>query len=350
MSSAKEFTRDKLRKMEASSSSPPNLDRDKDAESDDYGRSAARSSDASSFRTGGAVKGGNLGRPGRRTGGRVGRADGGKAYGPQQDPDYREWLGPTGGRGGRLTPFQKFSVGMWDKSSVDPRNWGGESPDPNEPNPQPPRDDPERARGGRIKRAQGGRLAGQNIRTQRTVSERAQDESPDNDGLTLADRPAADRAGRKGDGKLRRGDGKVSADVADNPGRNAFARGGRTKGKGKTVVNVIVGGGRDGQQQGAGPMPPMMPPPMPPAAPPPPPPRPPQVMPMPMGMPSGAAPMGAAGAPPPGAPPTLRARGGRIGSVAPATKLPAGAGGGKGRLAKAKHEGQRLPKVEPLHR
>lgn len=266
MSSAKEFTRDKLRKMEASSSSPPNLDRDKDAETDDYGRAAARSSDASSFGTGGAVsgaaKGGNLGRPGR---------------------------------------------------------------------------------------ASGGRISGQLLRSRRTPSEQTQDESPDNDGLYLADRPAADKAGRKGDGKLRRGDGKVEAGAADNPERNAFARGGRTKGK--TVVNVIVGGGgRDGQQQPAGPppMPPAMPPP-----PPPPPPRPPQAMmpQMPMGpMPSGAAPMGAAGAPPPGAPPTLRARGGRIGSVASATKLPAGAGGGKGRLAKAKHEGQRLPKVEPLHR
>jgi hypothetical protein len=100
--------------------------------------------------------------------------------------------------------------------------------------------------------------------------------------------------------------------------RPARARGGRT-GKGKTVVNVIVAGGKGDQQQA--PPPHMM------APPPPPPQQPPQRPPgapmpggmppggaPPMPMPSGAAPMGPAGAPPPGQPP-MRARGGRIGNL-----------------------------------
>jgi hypothetical protein len=66
--------------------------------------------------------------------GRAGRASGGKAYGPQEDPDYRDYLPkPEGGYGRDLSPFEKFSVGKWDRESIDPRNWGGDSTDPNAP-------------------------------------------------------------------------------------------------------------------------------------------------------------------------------------------------------------------------
>ncbi len=110
--------------------------------------------------------------------------------------------------------------------------------------------------------------------------------------------------------------------------RHHRARGGRA-GKGKTVVNVIVG--RGGPQQGAAPMPPMMaapPPPMPP-----PPAAPPLRPPMPLPMAGAGAPMGPMGAPPGGMP--MRARGGKI----PSPKD--GGNGGLGRLEKTKEEGAR---------
>jgi len=114
--------------------------------------------------------------------------------------------------------------------------------------------------------------------------------------------------------------------------REDRARGGRTKGKGKTVVNVIVGG--HGQQQ-----PPPGPPPMaaagpipPPGGPPPmPPPRPPMMPPG--GMPGAAGPPGPPG--PPGGPmppPMPRATGGRVNEKF-------GAGSGRGRLEKTRREG-----------
>jgi hypothetical protein len=124
-------------------------------------------------------------------------------------------------------------------------------------------------------------------------------------------------------------------------GRVGRAHGGKTKGaKGKTVVNVIVGGKGDQQQP---PPPPMMPHPMMPPPPPPPPqggppPRPPMMPPgMPPGMPGApgaAGPPGPPGGGPPGMPPMPppgmgRARGGRI-----AEKF--GAGSGQGRMANAK--------------
>ena len=108
-------------------------------------------------------------------------------------------------------------------------------------------------------------------------------------------------------------DKRIEATIGE---RAARARGGRT-GKGKTVVNVVVGGDK-GQQQPPVTPPPMMPPPQPmppPQRPPMPPPgatgMPPGMMPPGMGPPGGA-PMGPAGAPPPGVPPQMRARGGRI--------------------------------------
>lgn len=143
--------------------------------------------------------------------------------------------------------------------------------------------------------------------------------------------------------------GKGSGGNSDEPdlpqskrasgGRVNRAKGGRAKGK--TVVNVIVGA-RDKNQPpapmaAAGPMPPPIPPPPPAAAQ-----RPPMMPPGAGGgapvtniMPSGAAPMGAAGAPPGGGqiPPGLlgRARGGRISEKY-------GAGSGLGRMERAKRQ------------
>jgi hypothetical protein len=122
-------------------------------------------------------------------------------------------------------------------------------------------------------------------------------------------------------------------------GRTNLARGGKAKGaKGKTVVNVIVGGKGD-QQQPPPMMPhPMMPPPPPPPPPPqaapPRPPMPPPGMGMPPGMPPGGPPGGGM---PPGGPPMPppgmgRAHGGRI-----SEKF--GAGSGRGRMEKTKRQG-----------
>lgn len=98
--------------------------------------------------------------------------------------------------------------------------------------------------------------------------------------------------------------------------RTGRARGGKT-GKGKTVVNVIVGGKGDQQQPPPMAAAPMAPPPMPP----------PQVPPHPPGapmaggappamMPSGGAPMGPGGPPPGGMPPPpMRAKGGRVNNL-----------------------------------
>ena len=183
----RDHTRNVLARMNLASSVPANIDRNNDAQGDNYGLSSARSSDASSFKMTGAPKSPHLGRPGRQA---------------------------------------------------------------------------------------GGRIAGDLIRTRRTPEETAKDIA--------------------GEDKV------INALAKDREGR---AHGGRTKGK--TTVNVIIGGQKAMT-------PPAAPPPM--AAPPPPPrpPMPPPGMP-PGGMPIGGAPLGAAGAPPPGAPPMLRARGGRIG-------------------------------------
>lgn len=106
------------------------------------------------------------------------------------------------------------------------------------------------------------------------------------------------------------------------PGKEKFAKGGHVKGhgKGKTQVNVIVGG------HGAQPSSQAVPVPVPTA---PMPPRPPMVPPM--APPGAAMPLPGAGAPPAGMP--MRAKGGSV------PKMEFGGGGGKGRLEKIKEYG-----------
>ncbi len=110
---------------------------------------------------------------------------------------------------------------------------------------------------------------------------------------------------------------------------SGYARGGKTKGKGKTNINIVIAAGQKPEQPG------MMPPPGGPGGPPPgggipvpmaagsgaPPPAP---MPMPVPMPM-----------PAGAPPMARKAGGRISKVASSYKgMTAGSGSGEGRLQK----------------
>jgi hypothetical protein len=162
-----------------------------------------------------------------------------------------------------------------------------------------------RAMGGRVGRAEGGKVG--KINTQMK-----DDESP----VRMGEFPKYKRGGKVHDDEA---EDKTLVDKMVKPSalRAGRASGGRTKGKGKTVVNVIVGGGK-GDQGMAPPAAPMVPPP-PPAAPPPPPAHPPGAPmaggPPPM-MPPGGAPMGPAGAPPGGMPPPpMRKAGGRVNNL-----------------------------------
>lgn len=103
-------------------------------------------------------------------------------------------------------------------------------------------------------------------------------------------------------------------------GKEKFAKGGSVKGKGRTQVNVIIGGGQNQPQAVPVPVPSAAPP-MPPR-----PPMPPQGAPMPP----------AAGGMPPGMP--MRAKGGSV------PKMDVGAGGGEGRLEKIKIYGAKEKK------
>jgi hypothetical protein len=284
--SQKSFTADKLKKFEVSGKNGSSGNGDKGASADDFGRKAARTSDSSAFAAGGAAKAPSLGRVGRAKGGRINRPAVASA-------DFKP--SKTGGNypgkipdneGGKARNLSMLTDGG-------PRSYGDRPlivghGDQNAL----------RARGGKVSRARGGRTEISDLRDDKT--------------------------------SLARG------------GRVGLARGGKAKGaKGKTVVNVIVGG--KGDQQQPPPTPPIMPHPM---VPPPPPPPPPQGMPpggMPPGMPPGAGmpppppprpPMPPPGGMPPGMPPPGmgRAHGGRI-----SEKF--GAGSGRGRMEKTKRQG-----------
>ncbi len=126
--SSKAFTTDKLRKFEVSGAGIGNRDRGKNAMADDYGRTAARSSDSSAFANGGAAKGPSLGRAGRAGGGRVARADGGKTV--VRDINQVTSAGP---------------IRMGEEPKIGDRE--------------------DRAKGGRIGRAKGGRAKGSKGKT-----------------------------------------------------------------------------------------------------------------------------------------------------------------------------------------
>jgi hypothetical protein len=321
--SQKSFTADKLKKFEVSGKNGSSGNGDKGASADDFGRKAARTSDSSAFAAGGAAKAPSLGRVGRAKGGRINRpavasADfkpsktGGNYPGkiPDNEGGKARNLSMLTDGGPRSYGDRPLIVGHGDQNAL-------------------------RARGGKVSRARGGRTEISDLR---------------DDKVSLA---KGGRIGRQLGGAL----GGTPPGLTTPPppgqlpglpglgrakgGRTNLARGGKAKGaKGKTVVNVIVGGDK-GQQPP--PTPPIMPHPM---VPPPPPPPPQQGMPppggMPPGMPPGAGmppppprpPMPPPGGMPPGMPPPGmgRAHGGRI-----SEKF--GAGSGRGRMEKTKRQG-----------
>jgi hypothetical protein len=165
----------------------------------------------------------------------------------------------------------------------------------------------------------------------------------------LAANPKTTDKGTWGDMQAERS--RLEADIAEGSkgmkgmGRTGRATGGRTKGKGKTNINIVIAAGKP-QAPGMGPMdmppPPMggpgaAPVPVPPAKPPGPQAAPmPMPVPMPMPMPGGA--------PGGGMPPIPRKSGGRITKVAKSYKdMEAGAGSGEGRLQKT-DIAKRIPK------
>ena len=345
--SAKAFTTDKLKKFAVSGANVGSRDRDKDSMADDYGRKAARTSDSSAFAQGGAAKAPSLGRAGRAGGGRVNRAEGGKIRdinkvsdaGPIRYGD-EPVIRAKGGRVGRAnggTTFPEEYSSRQGPTSEDQKTQG----DYDRPGEM-------RAKGGKVTRAKGGRIGRWKGGPSRDMLGQKDALASDNPGYGDA-MPGEreyynfirDDFGRTNVGAPS-GKGGIGSDETAEPtnqakgGRVGRARGGRAKSaKGKTVVNVIVGGKGDQQQPPPPPHPIMMPPPPPPPPPPqaasgPVPPRPPMMPP-----PGPQGPPGPPGAGmPPGMPPPgmMRARGGRI-----AEKY--GSGSGLGRMEITKRQG-----------
>jgi hypothetical protein len=349
--SQKAFTADKLKKFEISGKNGNGSSSgDRAARADNFGKTAAHQSDSSTsaFADGGAAKAPSLGRAGRAKGGRINRpavasADfpksktGGNAPGkiPDNEGGKARNLSMLTDGGPRSYGDRPLIVGHGDQNAL-------------------------RARGGKVSRAKGGRIGRQfgghsgadpgdrSAGDPKTRDYAAADEEDwgMKPGSAYNDVPGEvttrNALGRMGHG--------ASVGQMFGPtekargGRVGRAHGGKAKGaKGRTVVNVIVGGDK-GQQPP--PTPPIMPHPM---VPPPPPPPPQQGMPpgmpppggMPPGMPPGAGmpppprpPMPPPGGMPPGMPPPGmgRAHGGRI-----SEKF--GAGSGRGRMEKTKRQG-----------
>lgn len=342
----RDHTQAVLKRMNLAGSVPGNLDRNKDAEGDNYGLTAARSSDASSFKMSGAPKAPHMGRPGRASGGRLS----GSLQRTRRTPAETEAdiasedkvaneLGRDRATGGRIDrAYGGHADEREDRALV------GKMVKPSAM----------RATGGRIGRDAGGPV------------ERTWGYAPPGDDYRQPLHQAfADDDARQADFEsgMRMEDRSVDRLIGSNTGRPDTdrdrylshaeggrvnrARGGRTA-KGKTTVNVIIGGDKQ-------PPPPMPPPPMAAAGPvgPPRPPMPPPGPPpgMPPGMPPGGAPPGLAGAPPPGGPPMMRARGGRIEISTPgkhdygkpgvkhgSTNEKYGGGSGLGRQERARHQ------------
>ena len=158
-----------------------------------------------------------------------------------------------------------------------------------------------------------------------------------------------EKSGKKAGGRAKRKDGGGVFSGAGYPhkipgvvpgGREARASGGKTKGKGKTNINIVIAAGKEPQQPGMNPpgSPAMKPPGGIPVPVPPPGAGPgagmgaPAGIPMPMPMPIPAA---AGATPPAGGLPLPRKSGGRISKIASSYKdMTAGSGGGEGRLQK----------------
>jgi hypothetical protein len=308
--SQKAFTTDKLKKFEVSGKNGGSGNGDKGASADDYGRKAARTSDSSAFAAGGAAKAPSLGRAGRANGGRTRDISKLTDSGPKGYGD-RPLIRAKGGRIGRQL------------GGALPPGAAGTPPGLTTPPPAgqlPGLPGLGRKKGGRVGRDAGGPV-------ERTRGYSAPDDKWDDTTKQWAD----DQMSAAHD---------FDAGQRAKGGRVGRAHGGKAKGaKGKTVVNVIVGGDK-GQQPP--PTPPIMPHPMVPPPPPPPPQQGMPPMPPPGGMPPGAGmppppprpPMPPPGGMPPGMPPPGmgRAHGGRI-----SEKF--GAGSGRGRMEKTKRQG-----------
>ena len=271
-----------LKRMQLSGSVPSNLNRNNDTGGDNFGLTAARSSDASSFGTDGAPKSPHMGRPGRQSGGRI--------------------------------------TGQLIRTRRTPEETARDIAEEDKVANALAKDREGRKKGGRIGRWQGG--PNRDVVGQKDLYDTLPpEERPQGFSVGGVRDPlvkpyynfVGGGLGHRSVGALYDQGGIGSDETATPPrakgGRVDRARGGRTKGK--TTVNVIIGGQKPAQP----PAPAMPPPPPPPMAAPGPvgPPKPPMMPPpgMPPGGPGGAPP--GMGGPPPGGPPMLRARGGRIG-------------------------------------
>lgn len=279
--------------------------REDDGLHEDKGYKKAREE---SYRIHGAASAPNMGRPGRATGGKVGA--GSKLSGQL----IRTLRTPKEAHDDRMYEDGKVGVLADDRPT---RAKGGRANYLDIPKDAPEENKPTalgRAKGGRANRWQGG--PDRDALGQKDVYDTLPPEERPKGALGFGGRDPIVKpyynylTGGFGTRKVGApyGHGGIGSDETAEPrdqatgGRVGRARGGRTA-KGKTTVNVIIGGDKQA------PPPPMPPPPMAapgPVGPPRPPPGPPPGMP-----PGGAPPMGPAG-PPPG-PPMLRARGGRIG-------------------------------------